>query len=219
MTKNNLKQIILLLVLTIFLVGFMFFQKDREEESYSENNEAQQLAILEQKKAENILSNFVVAYYSYNTGDFSNIESLYPLMTEKMARAEKTKIEEIKIELANQPKTYQKVTADFRGLSTEEFGSDKIITNVIIFKQIFNGAYIQDPSNKGQFILVDQYGQLYSDDMSTLLLSKDLKAFRVTGNKENGEWKIDHIEESVPKTVPEAENIEITDEEDTVILE
>lgn len=212
MTKSNLKQIALLLILAIFLIGFTFFQKNKSEEFITESNEKEQLAILEQKKAENILSNFTVTYNSYSAGDFSNIESLYPLMTEKMKETEKTKIERLKIEIASQSKKYQTITAEFRGLSTEEFGNDRIISNIIIFKQTFNGAYIQNPENKKQTMLVDQNGQFYSGNISTLLLNKDLKIFQVTGVKENGIWKVASIEESAPKIIPE-ENLKTTEEE------
>lgn len=212
MTKSNLKQIALLLILAIFLIGFTFFQKDKSEEFITESNEKEQLAILEQKKAENMLSNFTVTYNSYSAGDFSNIESLYPLMTEQMAQTEKTKIERFRAKIAEQPKQYQTVTAEFRGLSTQEFEDEKIIANIIIFKQTFSGAYIQNSDKKEHFILVDQNGQPYSGDMNMLLLSKDLKIFQITGVKENGIWKVASMEESAPKIIPE-ENLKTTEEE------
>lgn len=219
MTKNSLKQISLFLFLAIFLIGLTFFQKEKEEEFKTEDNKTEQLAILEQKKAENIISNFAVVYHSYNVGDFSNIESLYSLMTEKMKKSEQAKIEKMKAEALNQIPKYQTATAEFRGLSTKEFANNQIITNIIIFKQNFNGSYIPNPENQEQLVLVDQSGQPYTGDISELLSSKDLKALQITSLKENGEWKIDGVTEPATETISETENLEIIDEEDTVILE
>lgn len=191
MTKRDIKRFILFAFLAILLVGFTFFRKENNKEDNTDST-PEQINVIEKQKAENILSNFAIKYNSYTIGDFSNIESLYDLMTSELKKIEMVKVEEIR-----KQETEEKITvkSEFKGSNTIDFSENRIIANIVLSKQTYNGAFVADPGNPNQKILIDKNGQRYEKDFSTLLAGKDLIFIQLTGIKENGEWKISNIKD------------------------
>lgn len=213
MTKRDLKRIILLAFLAMLLVGFTFFRKDTKNENYKNQDAVEQKNVLEKQKAENMLSNFAVTYNSYTSGDFSNIESLYGMMTEELKKSETEKVSKLKL---GDKKEYQTIKSDFKGSNTIEFSENKIIANIVLLKQIYGGAYKSDPDNNLQKILVDREGKPYDKDISTLLESKDLVFLQLTGVRENEDWKVNEIKDITDSVKTEyQEEAQIEDNENT----
>lgn len=200
MTKKNLFKIIAIAFLLFILVGLLFFRKGDDEvldpnlipannQQVEEPDEKHKLT--EEEKAKIFAENFVVTYYSYAWGNFSNVESQYYYMTEEMKSREEIKVEQMRREIKDQPQRY--FTARARLLDSKIISYEKTRTSVNINLSIdnFAGAIIQ----RDTMVWVDENGDYYERDLDDLIIDTLSKNVQINIVRIGNEWKVDRIGE------------------------
>lgn len=200
MTKQDLIRIIVIVILALFLIGLVFFRKEKENNVPKQANNGNIPKIeendkktepTEEEKLKTMAENFTIIYYSYSWGNFSNIESQYNYMTGAMKDREKNKVERMKEEIKNQPQKYftaraKLIDSDF-AFYKETNGSVKINLNV----DNIAGAMAQ----RDTMVWVDENGDYYSGDIKDLIMKTVNKNIEINLVKIGNEWKVDEIVE------------------------
>ena len=139
MTKNNLFKIIAITFLVFMLVGLVFFRKSDDEilnpnpvpaDNQQVENPDEKYKLTEEEKLKIFAENFVITYYSYTWGNFSNVESQYCHMTDEMKSREEIKVEKMKREIKGQPQRYFTVQARITNFNFAEYQEDKAISYI-----------------------------------------------------------------------------------------
>ena len=207
MSRFYLTKIVVFFALLILLAGFVFFRKDESNPELSKSElERQQLIenVKEQKKNKELLEmdkeknevkimaeNFTIIYYSYAWGNFSNIESQYYYMTDKMKNREKDKVEEMKKEIENQQQKYFTAKAKLTDSDFIFYSETKASLKVNLSIDNFDGAIVQ----RDTMIWVDENGNYYGGDTKDLIVDTVDKKIDVNLVKIDNEWKVDEIGE------------------------
>lgn len=198
MTKQDLIRTIVIVILAFLLIGLVFFGKEKENNiperenngnvpNIEENNKKTESA--EEDKLKTMAENFAVIYYSYSWGNFSNIESLYPQMTDEMQDKEKNGVEKLKKDLENQPKQY--ITWRAIALGSEFVFKDKDKATIAVYLKIskFAGAIVQ----KDTMVWVDSQGSEYKGNENDLIFNESNKKFTIKFVRIDNEWKISDL--------------------------
>jgi hypothetical protein len=222
MSKIDLIKIIAFAILIILITGVLFFRKDSGTDSSTQtaqtpkNDSSQKQATpsaadnnttvedsldpgTKQGKGVAAINEFVVAYNSYVYGDFSNIENLYPSMTDKMSQSEETKIKSLKSSVTQgQNITVESKLKDSQ-IESYDPNSGKMTLIATIEKSTYGGAYIHnqdyDSSGSGdENILIDRNGKEYGGPIDELLEKTETQVFRITAINESEEWKISDMQ-------------------------
>ena len=206
---DNFKKIIIVstvIFVTLFFLGtgIVFFPKEKDEDIPSQNNkqeeeqqQQQQLKnsikteLTEKEKIKMLAENFVVIYYSYTWGEFSNIETQYDYMSEKMKNEEKNKVEQIKQETKNQPRKYFSARAKLISSAVLSYGENEAEIAVDLNVTNFAGAIIQ----REIMVWVDEKGDPYVRDVNNLITSSENKKIKINFIKDNDKLKVDKIED------------------------
>ena len=203
MSSNFKKAIVfvtaVLIVLFSFWVSTKFFLKERNEDIPVQNNKQEErkpensvkTELTEKEKIKMLAENFAVIYYSYTWGEFSNIETQYDYMSEKMKNEEKNKVEQIKQETKNQPRKYFSARAKLISSAVLSYGENKAETAVDLNVTNFAGAIIQ----RKTMVWVDEKGNPYVRDVNNLITSSENKKIKINFIKDNDKWKVDKIED------------------------
>ena len=208
MTKKNLFKIIAIAFLLFMLVGLLFFRKGGDEvlnpnpapaDDRQINNPDEKHKLTEEEKAKIFAENFVVTYYSYTWGNFSNVESQYYYMTEEMKSREKIKVEKMKREIEGQPQRYFTARARLLGSEITEFvRNEKISLNISLEIKEFNGAYVMDDDvieiKPLTTALIDGNKKIYSGNIEDLIINASKKNIKINLIKIGNKWKVDMIE-------------------------
>lgn len=198
MSIRDLKKITIIAILAFLLFGFAFFRKDEPKEGPLINRpEIQQSKptksidpeFAEKEKLKQIGEVFAIIYNSFSWGAFSNIESLYPQMTEEMQNSEKDKAEELKKALENQPRQYATWRASLLGSEFASKDKDKATLAVYLKISKFAGAIVQ----KDTMVWVDREGNEYKGDENNLIASEENREVTIDFVKIGDEWKINNL--------------------------
>ena len=190
--SGNLKKIIIAVVVIIsillsFLVGIVFFLKEKNEGIPNQNNKQEEQRskdpekteltgkeeLTEKEKAKIFAENFAVFYHTYNWGDFSNIESLYDSMTDGMKNKEKNRVERMKKETEAQPRKYFSAKAKLIDSSFLLYNENRAEVIADINIDDFAGAIIQ----RETILWVDEKGDPYLGEIDDLVISSKNKSF------------------------------------------
>lgn len=197
-TKDNPKMLFIAAIVWIAILVLIFYPKSNNIQNTGEqkNDTAEQNSnVQEAVNIEILLKGFAEQYNSYTTGDFSNIEGVYALMTSGMQETEMQNIENRKKELAQTTKEYitvKSTVTEYREIKKEE---DLVAAEIITEKITSDGAYVQDPeSEDGLIIFVDKKGNLTDENSYESNAKKTSEAFQIVAMKEDGEWKIAQIQ-------------------------
>ena len=203
MGKLYLTKIVAFITLLILLAGFVFFRKDENDVELSQSEiERQQLieSVKEQEKDKEFIEknrvkifaeNFTTIYYSYTWENFSNIESQYYYMTDKMKNGEKDKVEEMKKGIENQPQKYFTVRAKLIDSTFTSYGETKASLKINLSVDNFAGSIVQ----RDTMVWVDERGDYYGEDTKDLIVNIVNKNIEIILIKVGGEWKVDEIGE------------------------
>jgi hypothetical protein len=208
---SNFKKIIIIIavifiILLFFGAGIGFFLKERDEDISDQNNKQEEQQRPENSKKTELIKkeeltkeerlrifseNFAVIYYSYTWGNFSNIETQYDYMSEKMKNEEKNRVEQMKQKIESQPRKYSSARAKLINSEVLLYGENEaeIIVNLNITN--FAGAIIQ----KKTMTWVDEKGDPYIGDINNLIISSKNKKIKINFIKVNDKWKVDEIED------------------------
>lgn len=202
--KSGVKKIIIVLVVifasALFLwAGVAFFAKDNSiPKTADDQQDGQQPGgldedseITEEAKAKSFAESFVVTYYSYTWGNFSNIESQYYYMADRMKKEEEIKVEKIKEGTKNQPQKYFTARAELLDSNFVSYEETEAILEIDLIINNYAGAMAQ----KETLVWVDEKGDYYEGDLNDILVSAVEKKVRVEIIKISEDWKINKIEE------------------------
>ncbi len=199
MTKNNLFKIIAITFLVFMLVGLVFFRKSDDEilnpnpvpaDNQQVENPDEKYKLTEEEKLKIFAENFVITYYSYTWGNFSNVESQYCYMTDEMKSREEIKVEKMKREIKGQPQRYFTVQARITNFNFAEYQEDKASLDIDIKIKEFNGAII---ASEEMEILVDINGNVFEGNAEDLIGKVFNKKIKMTLIKIEDKWKVDKI--------------------------
>lgn len=199
MTKNNLFKIIAITFLVFMLVGLVFFRKSDDEilnpnpvpaDNQQVENPDEKYKLTEEEKLKIFAENFVITYYSYTWGNFSNVESQYCHMTDEMKSREEIKVEKMKREIKGQPQRYFTVQARITNFNFAEYQEDKASLDIDIKIKEFNGAII---ASEEMEILVDINGNVSEGNAEDLIGKVFNKEIKMTLIKIEDKWKVDKI--------------------------
>jgi predicted lipid-binding transport protein (Tim44 family) len=197
-TKNNPKTLFIAAIIWIAILVLIFYPKSNNKQNINSQNNTtinQNSETQEPIDTENLLKGFTEQYNSYITGDFSNIEGIYTLMTSGMKEIEMQRIENIKKETAQTAKEY--ITVKSSAIEYKEIKKDEelISAEIVTEKITSDGAYTPDlESEDGLIIFVDKSGNVTDKNSYESNAIKISEAFQIVAMKENGEWKIAQIQ-------------------------
>ncbi len=198
--------VIAIFVILLFLgAGLVFFLKERDEnvsdqsnkqeEQQSKNSEKTELIkkeeLTEKEKLKIFAENFVVIYYSYTWGNFSNIEMQYDYMSEKMKNEEKNKVEQLKQKTKNQPRKYFSARAKLIDAAFLSYDENRAEMTVDLNITNFAGAIIE----RKTMIWVNEKGDYYTGDVKDLIINLENKKIKINFIKVNDKWKVDEIKD------------------------
>lgn len=201
--KDKTTVLIMVVILILALSSIIFIQYNRknwkteegqkQEQTKTDNSQGQ---IQNDKiEAENLIKSFTKSYNSYSTGDFSNMESLYAMMDESLAKQEKQKIENLKKNLEQTKTPYQTVESEVTKYEELKYTENILIAEVTIEKLVSDGAFIIDAnSDESPVIFVDKEGKETEQKTYNLNTKKTAEVFQVTTFKTTEGWRINQIE-------------------------
>ena len=196
--KNNFKKIIVVIVaivvvLLFFSAGTLFFIKNNNTLKLSDNQQIEKpdkkRELTEEEKARMTAENFVVTYYSYTWGNFSNVELQYYYMTEEMKNREKVKVEKMKREIEGQPQRYFTARAELLNSEFVLFTNTEADLNIKLNVNNLSGAIVQ----RDTMVWVDENGDYYEGNPDKLIVNSVEKNIEIKMIKVGGEWKMDGI--------------------------
>lgn len=192
MNLKDLKKITIIAILIFLLIGFAFFRKDTPKIDKPVENpvENSNLGSAEKEKVETLAKNFSNIYYSYTLNDPSNIESLYPFMTEKMKTEEKDEVEKIKSQSAPSPKKYLSAIASPSEVRIISFIDPKIHLSLSLRIENIAGAM----TKKDPIVWVDENGTIYRENPKSLVTSKEIKYIQMILIRKGDQWQVDSME-------------------------
>ena len=200
MSKKNLFKIIAIVFLLFMLVGLVFFRKGDNKtlnlNSVPANNQQMKIPdekreLTEEEKLKIFAENFTATYYSYTWGNFSNVESQYYYMTEKMKSREKSKVEKMKKETEGQPQRYFTARAKLLNSEVISFANITAGLNIKLNVNNLSGAIVQRDTS----VWVDENGDYYEGDIDNLIIDTVEKKVEINLIKAGDEWKVDWIGE------------------------
>lgn len=195
-------KILIAAALLVFVVGALFFQKDRQSaiplDSSAQVGSSRQAQIVDEIKsngAARTLENFLMAYNDCAYGDFSNIMNLFPYMTSEFKQAQGKRIEELEEE-AVENKRYETVKPEMKEIEMISYDSatGKLVLKITLERSIYGGQKISDEGDG--VILVDEQGRKYDGKIEDLLKKKETITYLITGIKEGDRWKVSDLQES-----------------------
>lgn len=194
-------KILIALALLIFVVGALFFRKDRQPANPAgsppptEQYWQAQISEINSNGAARTLENFLMAYNDCTYGDFGNIMNLFPYMTSEFKQVQGKLIEKLEEE-AVENKRYETVKPEMKEIEMISYDSTagKLILKITIEKSIYGGQKISD--GETEIILVDQQGQKYDGKIEDLLERKETVVYLITGVREGDRWKVSDLQES-----------------------
>ncbi len=192
MNLKDLKKITIIAILIFLLIGFAFFRKDtpKIEKPVESPVENSNLESAEKEKVETLAKNFSNIYYSYTLNDPSNIESLYPFMTEKMKTEEKDKVEKIKSQSASSPKKYLSAIAFPSEVRIISYNDPKINLSLSLRIENIAGAI----TKKDPIVWVDINGTIYRENPKSLITNKEIKYVQMALIRKDDQWLVDSME-------------------------
>lgn len=194
--KNDLSKIILIIILLLLFIGLAFFRKNENAPKPPENNpQADQLAdsgknkeLTEEEKVKMFAKNFVEIYGTYSLGDFSNLESLKDMMSDRL-RQEKTEwIYSEKQKLTNKPKVFVSLTTIAKAVKMNFFNGSRAEIEIEYEKTKARGVsiYIDNILTP-----VNEFGEKTTDPIPK---ETEMGLINMKLVKENNEWKIEEID-------------------------
>lgn len=200
MTKQDLIRIIVIVILVLFLIGLVFFRKEKENNvperanngnipKIEENNKKTEPT--EEEKLKTMAENFATIYYSYSWGNFSNIESQYFYMTGEMQKREKNKVEQMKKDIENQPQKYFTARAKLIDSNFAFYKETNASVKINLNVDNIAGAIAQ----RDTMVWVDEKGDYYRGDIKDLIINTANKNVEINLIKIGNEWKVDEIGE------------------------
>ncbi len=198
MTKQELNRIIIIVILALLLIGLVFFRKEKGNNvperannggipKIEENNKKTEPT--EEEKVKTMAETFASIYYSYSRGNFSNVESIYPQMTEEMQKREKDKVKQMKEEIKNQPQKYFTARAKLIDSSFAFYKETSASVKINLNIDNIAGAMAQ----RDTMVWVDENGNYYSGDIKDLIISTVNKNIEINLVKIGDEWRVDEI--------------------------
>lgn len=200
MTKQDLIRITVIVILALFLIGLIFFRKEKENNVPERANNgnipkieenSKKTEPTEEEKLKTMTENFATIYYSYSWGNFSNIESQYSYMTDSMKNREKNKVEGMKKEIKNQPQKYFTARAKLINSNLVYREKERAAININLSIDDFAGAIVQ----RDTMVWVDENGNYYGGNIKNLVINTINKNVEINLIRIGGEWKIDDIKE------------------------
>jgi len=193
-----LTRIIIIIILALLLISLVFFRKEKENNvpeqanngnipKTEENNKKTEPT--EEEKLKTIAENFTTIYCSYSRGNFSNIESQYPYMTDAMKDRQKNKVERIKKDAENQSQKYFTARAKLINSNFISYEKTKASLNINLNVENIAGAIVR----RDTMVWVDENGNYYSGDIKDLITNTADKNIEINLVKIGNEWKVDEI--------------------------
>jgi len=212
------KKVLLLMLAVIFILSIVltidtnvFHKKykgirirDREH-GYEKNDQKGRMKSKQndenkiKEEIKNLAENFAEVYYSYTWGNFSNIESLYPFMTDGMLKMEKEKVKRMLNENKAKKRVY--LTVEAKGERSDFIEYEKGVKASLRIKlklKKINGAWVtgMDISRPeiSTTIFVNGDGKIYNGNIEELVVKVFFKDVDIYLNKQGTEWKVDRLE-------------------------
>ncbi|MDD3190192.1 MAG: hypothetical protein PHI66_00660 [Candidatus Pacebacteria bacterium] len=212
MNKKNLINILVITLLSVVLIGLIFFKKEGDEivpesegggEATQENggedkNEEERRVSpkaieKEQENGRLFAESFIAAYKSYTNGDFSSTESLYYMMTDEFQAEEATRIMRLRdTTLSQEHKTVEaEVISSY--VNYFDYQSKELLIRALVRKNFYKGVIVPSPTqeNNDATKIIRADGTEYQGNFQDLLYATEEEVLEIVATKQANGWRID----------------------------
>lgn len=145
-----------------------------------------------EKEPQELAQHFLTSYFTYVSGNFANIETLYEQMTPAMMEREKARVARLRQEIADKPREYVTSLVVIKNSERIE-GNDRLwISKLTVAHQLSDGAYLPS-SEEGYEDFVDKSGRITDPNSYVANVQTYMAVYRLTLLKIDGTWRVDSM--------------------------